>query len=229
MAEKKLVFLNPQNLTSWVVRFLWLHIFISAFAVAVNALEFDFFKDIESQSFQTEEELIIAGELIDQLQVVATVLFLITFFLGGIVILKWIYRSNTNAGFLGAKDMKFSPGWSVGWFFIPVANLWKPFQAMQEIYNASLNPVNWKDLEKPKIVQQWWGLWIISNSLTQFNNNKAEKAETISELINLNLLYQAGEVLWIILCVTLLSLVKKISKSQLENFSLQESKNHFEN
>ena len=134
-----------------------------------------------------------------------------------------------NAGLLGAKDMKFSPGRSVGWFFIPVVNLWKPFQAMQEIYNASLNPANWKDLGKPKIVLQWWGLWMISNSLNQFNNKKAEKAETISELINVNLLNQAGEILWIILCVTFLSLVKKISKSQLENFSLQESENHPEN
>jgi hypothetical protein len=229
MAEKKLVFLNPQKLTSWVVRFLWLHMFIAAFAVVVNALEFDFFKDIENQSFQTEEELIIAGNLIDQLHVVAFISFLITFILGGIVIFKWIYRSNINAGLLGAKDMKFSPGWSVGWFFIPVVNLWKPFQAMQEIYNASLNPANWKDLGKPKIVLQWWGLWMISNSLNQFNNKKAEKAETISELINVNLLNQAGEILWIILCVTFLSLVKKISKSQLENFSLQESENHPEN
>ena len=229
MAEKKPVFLNPQKLTSWVVRFLWLHMFIAAFAVVVNALEFDFFKDIENQSFQTEEELIIAGNLIDQLHVVAFISFLITFILGGIVIFKWIYRSNINAGLLGAKDMKFSPGWSVGWFFIPVVNLWKPFQAMQEIYNASLNPANWKDLGKPKIVLQWWGLWMISNSLNQFNNKKAEKAETISELINVNLLNQAGEILWIILCVTFLSLVKKISKSQLENFSLQESENHPEN
>ena len=229
MAEKKLVFLNPQKLTSWVVRILWLHMFIAAFAVVVNALEFDFFKDIENQSFQTEEELIIAGNLIDQLHVVAFISFLITFILGGIVIFKWIYRSNINAGLLGAKDMKFSPGWSVGWFFIPVVNLWKPFQAMQEIYNASLNPANWKDLGKPKIVLQWWGLWMISNSLNQFNNKKAEKAETISELINVNLLNQAGEILWIILCVTFLSLVKKISKSQLENFSLQESENHPEN
>ena len=229
MAEKKLVFLNPQKLTSWVVRFLWLHMFIAAFAVVVNALEFDFFKDIENQSFQTEEELIIAGNLIDQLHVVAFISFLITFILGGIVIFKWIYRSNINAGLLGAKDMKFSPGWSVGWFFIPVVNLWKPFQAMQEIYNASLNPANWKDLGKPKIVLQWWGLWMISNSLNQFNNKKAEKAETISELINVNLLNQAGEILWIILCVTFLSLVKKISKSQLEKFSLQESENHPEN
>tara|TARA_E500000178_G_C16801604_1_gene652718 strand:+ start:28 stop:642 length:615 start_codon:yes stop_codon:yes gene_type:complete len=203
--------------------------FIAAFAVVVNALEFDFFKDIENQSFQTEEELIIAGNLIDQLHVVAFISFLITFILGGIVIFKWIYRSNINAGLLGAKDMKFSPGWSVGWFFIPVVNLWKPFQAMQEIYNASLNPANWKDLGKPKIVLQWWGLWMISNSLNQFNNKKAEKAETISELINVNLLNQAGEILWIILCVTFLSLVKKISKSQLENFSLQESENHPEN
>ena len=70
---------------------------------------------------------------------------------------------------------------------------------------------------------------MISNSLNQFNNKKAEKAETISELINVNLLNQAGEILWIILCVTFLSLVKKISKSQLENFSLQESENHPEN
>ena len=49
----------------------------------------------------------------------------------------WVYRANKNARALGALGMKHTPGWCVGWFFVPIANLFMPYQAVREIYQAS--------------------------------------------------------------------------------------------
>src|SRR5260221_8716711 len=55
------------------------------------------------------------------------VLFLFTVVIFG----KWIVRANRNVRALGATDLLMTPGWVVGFFFIPIANLWKPYQAMK--------------------------------------------------------------------------------------------------
>jgi hypothetical protein len=55
----------------------------------------------------------------------------------GITFLRWIYRSNNNLRALSGESMTFTPGWSVGWYFIPIANLWKPYQVMNEIWKVS--------------------------------------------------------------------------------------------
>ena len=37
--------------------------------------------------------------------------------IAGILVLVWIHRANHNARQLGAADMRFTPGWAVGWYF----------------------------------------------------------------------------------------------------------------
>jgi Domain of unknown function (DUF4328) len=76
----------------------------------------------------------------------------------GITFLRWIYRINKNLRALSGEQMKFTPGWAVGWYFIPIANLFKPYQAMKEIWRIShknepptYSPLGW-----------WWFLWIVS-------------------------------------------------------------------
>src|SRR5688500_18010935 len=44
--------------------------------------------------------------------------------------LIWVYRAFNNLSALKPGNLEFSPGWAVGWWFIPFANLIKPFQAM---------------------------------------------------------------------------------------------------
>src|SRR5262245_15752446 len=46
----------------------------------------------------------------------------------------WIYRASRNAGALGAVGMKYGPGWSVGWFFVPFASLFMPFLVLRELW-----------------------------------------------------------------------------------------------
>lgn len=87
--------------------------------------------------------------------------------LTGVGFLRWIHRAHVNARALGATGMTISPGWAVGWFFIPIMNLWKPFHAMKELWQASSHPTSWQNEPPAPIVNAWWTLWLLSNLLGQ--------------------------------------------------------------
>lgn len=75
-----------------------------------------------------------------------------------VIFFWWIYRTNKNLRALSSSWMEFSPGWSVGWFFIPIANFFKPYQVMKEIWNVS----HGNEATDHGIVGWWWALWLIS-------------------------------------------------------------------
>ena len=100
-----------------------------------------------------------------------------------IVFCIWIYRANANARQLGAKGMVFTPGWSVGWYFVPIANLWRPFQAMVEIWKASKNPADWPGLRGGAILPWWWLFFIAGNGVSRFADRLAFKSDTPDEVL----------------------------------------------
>ena len=50
--------------------------------------------------------------------------------------LAWIYRAHKNLKALGAMDLKYSPGWAIGGFFVPLLNMVRPYQVVTEIWKA---------------------------------------------------------------------------------------------
>lgn len=76
-----------------------------------------------------------------------------------VLLLIWIYRSARNLLALGIQGMRFSPGWSVGWFFIPFANLIVPPMVLIEIWkasNPSARPDNWRRGSLNFFIPLWW-------------------------------------------------------------------------
>lgn len=80
-----------------------------------------------------------------------------------ILVLMWIYRANHNARQLGAADLRFTPGWAVGWYFVPIGWFWMPYVAMREIWRASVNPSDWGAEPVSPLLRWWWGLWIVTS------------------------------------------------------------------
>lgn len=95
--------------------------------------------------------LVAAGALVQLLALIAC----------AFLSLKWIYRVSLNAHAL-AGGMSMSPGWNVGWFFVPFANLWFPWKGIRESWAVSADPAKWKTVKFPPILVWWWGMWIIS-------------------------------------------------------------------
>ena len=75
---------------------------------------------------------------------------------------RWIYVTNANAHAFGTGEMSISPGWAVGWFFVPIANLFKPYQGVKETWQVSHNFGGMVEEAQSPIVGWWWGLWIVT-------------------------------------------------------------------
>lgn len=94
--------------------------------------------------------------------------FTLCFLASVVVISMWIYRAHANlqaAGF----ETEFTPGWAVGWYFIPIMNLFKPFQAMRELYNTSQGVATDFGGETPSDVGIWWSCYIAGNILSSIS------------------------------------------------------------
>jgi serine/threonine protein kinase len=75
----------------------------------------------------------------------------------------WLGGANAIARSLGAEGLRFTPGWCVAWCFVPIANLFKPYQAVKEIYLASepgAGAREWRGARSPVILPLWWGAWL---------------------------------------------------------------------
>lgn len=89
----------------------------------------------------------------------ARLVILISTVVTAFIVLKWIYRASRNAHALG-RGLDSNPPWAVAWFFIPVASLWKPFEAMAETWKVSRDAESWKRQRTPDLLRWWWGFWL---------------------------------------------------------------------
>lgn len=70
----------------------------------------------------------------------------------------WINRACKNAWLLDPPRMGITPGWSVGYYFLPILSLWKPYVSMKQIRSASYG----SDHALRNVLPAWWTLWLVS-------------------------------------------------------------------
>lgn len=93
-----------------------------------------------------------------------------------VVFLIWLYRSFNNLSALKARNLEFSPGWAVGWWFVPFANLVKPFQVVRELWNESDPDFDEEtgflhtSAGTPEIIGFWWAAFLLSNFSARISN-----------------------------------------------------------
>jgi hypothetical protein len=73
-----------------------------------------------------------------------------------------------NAIELAYGKLEFTPGWAVGWWFVPFANLVKPFQTVRELWKASHGGDNGRVVATWSVIGWWWGLWLGASVLERF-------------------------------------------------------------
>ena len=89
----------------------------------------------------------------------------LAFLVSVIFVAMWIYRAHANLHEAGIDGLSYTPGWAVGWYFIPIANLFKPFQAMRELWSESHGAGDSFAAAAPGNLGAWWAAWIIGNIL----------------------------------------------------------------
>jgi hypothetical protein len=109
-------------------------------------------------------------------------LWLVLFAATVVLWLIWQHRAHANLKATGVTGLEYSPGWAVGWWLIPIANLWKPFQVNRELWKASGGDYDWRSLPTWPLVGWWWASYILVGVLGRIAAAARNGAETASEL-----------------------------------------------
>jgi hypothetical protein len=134
-----------------------------------------------------------------------------------------IYRIKRNTIILGTKGVTYSPGWTVGYYFVPFINFYKVYYVMSELWNSNdpecNDGISWQSLKKSSFVHLWYSFWIIPFIIDSINRiiNFENKSGT-NNLLNMteNILTIITIVLCIISCYITIIFIRKLQERQLE-------------
>ncbi|PEQ13749.1 hypothetical protein B2G71_05385 [Novosphingobium sp. PC22D] len=139
--------------------------------------------------------------------------YIITMVATTIIVATWIYRAHANLRDAGIGDLKFSPGWAVGWYFIPIANLFKPFQAMRELREASLTGRPGNGGTDSGNLPVWWGAWIVgsmaSNASLRLGDRNDQAFARLTSFLDI-----VSDLSFIASAWLLLQIIREVSQAQ---------------
>jgi hypothetical protein len=198
--------LDPAGLTKFLQRLLWISVAIACIALIDDVVEF-----VQVQVGQMSPDQVATN---DPIQGIVGLLQSGLGIVTGITFLKWIYRAYKNIQGFGAEGLRFSPGWAVGYYFIPILCLIRPVQVMGEIWRASDDPRNWSQRPGSWVVSSWWTLFLLYYAVTQFSLGIAIQAATNDQWTLAAVLAIAGDFFSIPLSITALRLVTEVYRRQ---------------
>lgn len=106
---------------------------------------------------------------------IVALLTLVAFLAAVVFFIRWFRRAYTNLPSLGATNLRYQSWWTIGGWFIPIVNLFRPKQIANDIWRGS-DPSrqpdqeqNWEGAHVPALFQWWWALYLISTWLENFS------------------------------------------------------------
>ncbi|NQT73485.1 MAG: DUF4328 domain-containing protein [Chloroflexi bacterium] len=143
-------------------------IILSIISIAIIAIDIDVKNQVRQEIIDGEK--VSQSEQEDSNDRVSLIgkIWMYTGIFATIPFLLWVYTAYANLPALGVKDSKFSTGNAIGWFFVPVFNLFRPYQVMDEIWNGS-NPNVAGDAHRTQntssssaLIGHWWGWFLFT-------------------------------------------------------------------
>lgn len=208
---------SGHQLTLVVMALLIANIAASVLAIAVDWIQFELVSRIAGGEYYTDAELTRS----DNLMILTSQFQLGIYILTGILFLVWLYRASRNLRAFDIEGLKFRPGWTVGWWFIPIFNIFRPYQAIAEVWRASSPPVgeestafSWRLAKEPRLLSFWWSFWLLSTFIGSIAGQIMYRAETPAEVMDATSLMAFTDAFDIVPAVLLVLVVRSIDRRQ---------------
>ncbi|UKN02182.1 DUF4328 domain-containing protein [Paracrocinitomix mangrovi] len=142
-----------------------------------------------------------------------------------ITFIQWFRRAYHNLHKADVKGLTASEGWAAGTWFVPILNLFRPYQIMREIwvetrqYVRKNKPSELSDMEESNypsvsIIGIWWTLWIISYLLGVATTQISRNSYDIESFKTADILSISQSVVEIINIFVILKIIKESQKMQ---------------
>ena len=221
MAETKTYTpLDPTGLSRLVVILLYVDIAAAVVSTLAAAVEFRAYGALPGDTAATFGGGPDLPPMVEVIRGLGGLVQVLAFLVVGFFILKWIYRTSRNAHAL-AKGLTITPPWAVGWFFVPIAFLFKPYQAFRETWQVSSNPAAWASEPTPSLLGWWWGRWLVSNILGNISSRISFSAKTVDLQMISDAVEVASTLMSIPADLVFIVVVQRLSRMQTKAISQQ--------
>lgn len=94
----------------------------------------------------------------DTLYQILTVFTAIFFIISGLMTFTWLFCANENLHALSPKHarIRYTPGRTILWWFIPILNLCYPYSIMAELWRGSLALAHDPEYDNENLIFRWW-------------------------------------------------------------------------
>lgn len=195
---------DPKLITMVLLAFLGLTLLMDCISMAFDWLEYM----LLSRDYTQME-----ADMNDLRQGLLGLAYLGLYFITVIIFSMWLHRANKNSHGFGARGMQFTPGWAVGYYFIPILNIWKPYQSMKEMWQISQDPEDW-EMQPSGLVGLWWAFWLITSVMGQIYFRASMNAVTVEEFKHAAMISLVTTIPSVILTILAMLLVRKLYLQQ---------------
>lgn len=209
--EKNYVFEDPVQRSNRLALFVKINLVFMVLFLIAGFYRYNLYAQLSSG-------IAISQEVIEQVDAVNGILglaYLVILILTIVFYCKWVYRIANNALSFKPTEFNETPGWVVGWYFIPIANIFVPYIQIKKIYKISKNPTNWQNEKSSSKMLWWWLSWIISGSLSNGAARLELKYPDNVEMIKLATTIDiASSIITVISCYLLILVIDEILIAQ---------------
>ncbi|TMD58298.1 MAG: DUF4328 domain-containing protein [Chloroflexi bacterium] len=198
---------------------------ISVLAAIVGALssaqQLDLVQRIVARAFISDSEI----EANDARQMFVGLVQTAIAVVNALVFLVWVHGARKALDALGLQGLRFGPRWSIGWFFVPFANLIRPPQIINDIWKGSdpqndrSDPTSWRSASTTALVPLWWGTFLVTDVVG--NILLRQPTTTVPQLLQYAQLTLAGDVAGVFPPLLAFLIVQGIDRRQTACFALR--------
>lgn len=150
---------------------------------------------------------------------------IIVFAVSAITFIQWFRRAYFNLH-LRVNHLSHSEGWAAGCWFVPIVNLFRPYQIMKELFQAThfflkRNEMHTREHLSTSSLGLWWTFWIIDRIFGQFVFKYSMKADTIDELTTSTIAQLISNGIGIILAIITINIITEYSKLELVMYKVK--------
>ncbi len=190
-----------------VVTSFYVFIPVTLLAIALGIYNYQNYGDY---ALGTDDNIIIMLQgLVGLGQVVINIVLIVVF-------INWFRRAYANLHRMGIGYLSHTDLHAAWCWFVPILNLFRPYQIMSEIWSETQHQV--KKLNDAfqvnttnGFIGAWWALYLISRFVSNYATRKSFQSYSIEDLENSALLTIISDLLHLISAILALMVVKKIS------------------
>lgn len=191
---------------------IWIVLAVEIVNLISSYMQYDLLQTVANGGFISDE----AADANDTREQICGIVYLIAYLISAITFIMWFRRAYYNLH-QKVRPLAHSESWAVGGWFVPIVNLYLPYQIMKEMYVKTKELFTKKGLSdqvdySTGYLGWWWTLWLINSFVGNFILRFALKhTETVDDYILLTIAQMISGTIGVVLAIITIIVIKDYS------------------